>query len=205
LQSSAEANWQCNVQASAEYSGDVEMNEKISTLMDGELERDEALQAIRHLGNDAARRATWDEYHLIGDVLRGESAGEVVRRKKLADDIFARLADEPIILVPAAVKVQPVQKKTRFALAMAASVVTVSAIAVVALKQQSGGMAVPVQTVQQIAPQSVLVGTVQGGQSDVRVNDYLTIHRQFANSGGFQSAAVRAERAERAERAAASK
>ena len=175
------------------------MNEKISTLMDGELAREEALQVIRHLGNEADRRATWDEYHLIGDVLRGESAGAVARRKDTAAAIFARLADEPTILVPAAIKVQPVQTKTRFALAMAASVVTVSAIAVVALKQQ-GGVVAPVQTVQQVAPQPLMQAATQ---ADVRVNDYLSIHRQFANTGGFQAASVRTERTDFPARTAA--
>lgn len=175
------------------------MNEKISTLMDGELERDEALQVIRQLGGEAERRAIWDEYHLIGDVLRGESAGEVHRRQKTTAAIFARLADEPTILVPAAIKQHAVQKRTRYALAMAASVVTISAIAVVALKQQ-GGVVVPMQTVQQIAPKAI--GPVTA-PADVRVNDYLSIHRQFANTGGFQAASVRTERAEFPARAVA--
>jgi sigma-E factor negative regulatory protein RseA len=182
------------------------MNEKISTLMDGELDRDAAMMAIKHLGQDHGRRETWDQYHLIGDVLRGESSGEIARRKKSADTIFARLADEPTVLVPAAMKVVPVQKKTRVALAMAASIVTVSAIAVMALKQQSGVVA-PVQTVQQTAVQPIIQVSglsVPSAQSkaalitqvstatpaEIRVNDYLAIHRQFANHQDFRSASV---------------
>jgi sigma-E factor negative regulatory protein RseA len=189
------------------------MNEKISTLMDGELDRDAAMMAIKHLGQDNGRRETWDQYHLIGEVLRGESSGEIARRKKSADAIFARLADEPTVLVPAAMKVVPVQKKTRMALAMAASIVTVSAIAVVALKQQSGVVA-PVQTVQQMELQPIMQvsgqstantrGFVQNSAADtrlanqtgaatpaeVRVNDYLAIHRQFSNHQDFRAASV---------------
>lgn len=171
------------------------MNEKISTLMDGELERDEAMQAIRHLGQDTNRRVLWDEYHLIGDVLRGESSGEIQRRKKCADAIFARLATEPTVLVPAAMKTIPVEKKTRLVLAMAASIVTVSAIAVVALKQQVGVVA-PVQMVQQngIAPiMQVSNKASPNTPAEIRVNDYLAIHRQFAGQSGFQAASVQVD------------
>lgn len=165
------------------------MNEKLSALMDGELEREEAQQVIRSMGNDAARRACWDEYHLIGDTLRGESSGEVQRRQKSAEAIFARLSAEPTVLVPAAMKVAPVEKHTRMALAMAASVVTVSVIAVVAFKQQSGTVA-PVQLVQQLAPKPVAQPATA---AEIRVNDYLAIHRQFANPDAFQAASARRE------------
>jgi negative regulator of sigma E activity len=171
------------------------MNEKISTLMDGELERDEAMQTIRHLGQDKSRRALWDEYHLIGDVLRGESSGEIKRRQKSADAIFARLANEPTVLVPAAMKSIPVEKKTRIALAMAASIVTVSAIAVVALKQQVGIVA-PVQMVQQNGTQPLMQVSQKASPTtpaEIRVNDYLAIHRQFAGQTGFQTASVQVD------------
>lgn len=167
------------------------MNEKLSALMDGELERQEAQQVIRGMGSDAARRACWDEYHLIGDALRGESFGEVQRRQHAAEAIFARLASEPTVLVPAAMKVAPVEKRTRLALAMAASMVTVSVIAVVAFKQQ-GGTVVPVQLVQQVAPKPVAQPATA---AETRVNDYLAIHRQFANPAAFQAASARRETA----------
>jgi len=159
--------------------------------MDGELEREDAQQVIRGMGSDAARRACWDEYHLIGDTLRGESSGEVQRRQKAAEAIFARLSVEPTVLVPAAMKAAPVEKRTRMALAMAASMVTVSAIAVVAFKQQ-GGIVAPVQLVQQVAPKPV---SQPATPAEVRVNDYLAIHRQFANPEAFQSASARRDSA----------
>jgi sigma-E factor negative regulatory protein RseA len=167
------------------------MNEKISALMDGELENEDALQVIRGLGADAARRQSWDEYHLIGEALRGESTGEVVRRQKCAAAIFAKLAAEPTLLAPAAIKSSQAERRTRMALAMAASVVTVSAIAVVAFKQQAGTVA-SVQLVQQVAPRPV--APVTSG-TDIRVNDYLAIHRQFANPEAFQAASARREAA----------
>ncbi len=165
------------------------MNEKISALVDGELDRDDALQVIRGLGGDAHRRESWDHYHLIGEALRGESAGMVTRRRQAADAIFARLASEPTVLVPAARQHAPVAKGTRIALAMAASVITVSALVVVAFKQQDGTVA-PAQLVQQIAPKPVAQPATA---AEVRVNDYLKIHRQFAANDAFQAASARRE------------
>jgi sigma-E factor negative regulatory protein RseA len=165
------------------------MNEKISALMDGELDRDEAIQVIRGLGADAERRDSWDNYHLIGETLRGASSGEVTRRQQCTAAIFAKLAQEPTVLAPSAIRVAPVDKRTRMALAMAASVVTVSAIAVVAFKQQNGTVA-PVQLVQQVAPRPV---AATPNPAEVRVNDYLAIHRQFANPEAFQAASARRE------------
>ena len=96
------------------------MNDKISTLLDGELDREEAVETIRHLGADAQRRLTWDSYHLIGDVLRGEDLGEMARRRKSTEALFAKLAAEPTVIAPAAINQARRQSKTRIAMAMAA-------------------------------------------------------------------------------------
>ena len=171
------------------------MNEKLSALMDGELARDEAQGVIKTLGADSTQRENWDAYHLIGACLRGDTIGKAVAdasaRNACTDAIFARLASEPTILAPAAIrKPSMVESRTRMALAMAASVVTVSAVGVVALKQQQGATVAPVTLVQQVAPQPVADASLQRAQADLRVNDYLVVHRQFANPNAFQAATL---------------
>lgn len=169
------------------------MNDRISALVDGELSRDEALATIKSLGASEAARAEWDCYHVIGSTLRGESAESFASRRARTDALFARLSNEPTVLVPAAMKKPAAtEKRTRIALAMAASVVTMSAVGIVAWKQQSVSVA-PAQLVAQPAPVAVL--------PDTRVNDYLAVHRQFANSAGFQAAAL--NKPEAAKKAAA--
>jgi sigma-E factor negative regulatory protein RseA len=181
------------------------MNEKLSALMDGELDRGEAMAAIKTLGQDVQQRGDWDCYHLIGDALRGDSSAVTARRKSCAESIFARLASEPTILAPAAISVSAklsavakpaaVEKKTRMVLAMAASVVTVTAIGVIALRQQNG-IVVPLQVAEQtrqalipaISASSLAAGEIEANK---RVNDYLAIHRQFANASAFQPASLR--------------
>jgi sigma-E factor negative regulatory protein RseA len=167
------------------------MNEKLSTLMDGELERSEARTVIKSLSQDPQHRQQWDCYHLIGDVLRGETGGESVRHRACAASIFERLAKEPTILSPAAAGgLLRSERNTRIALAMAASVVTISAIGVVAFKQQ-GATVAPVQLVQQVAPRAIADPAAGPNPAQVRVNDYLAIHRQFANPSALQEAAIR--------------
>jgi len=171
------------------------MNEKLSSLMDGELACDEAQVVIRTLGADSAQRESWGAYHLIGACLRGDATGNAVggisARNPCTDAIFARLASEPTVLAPAAIR-KPLmaERRTRMALAMAASVITVSAVAVVAFKQQQGASFAPVTLVQQVAPQPVADATLQRAQADLRVNDYLVVHRQFANPNAFQAATL---------------
>jgi sigma-E factor negative regulatory protein RseA len=170
------------------------MNEKLSALMDGELSRDEAHKVIKNLGSDAVRREEWDAYHLIGACMRGEVVESEVKSDRCTQAILARLAEEPTVLAPAALQRNPVtERRTRMALAMAASVVTISAVGVVALKQQQGASVAPVQLVQQVAPQpvSTIAGSAaQRKEAEVRVNDYLVVHRQYANPGAFQPASL---------------
>ncbi len=194
------------------------MNEKLSALMDGELDRTDALAAIKTLGQDAQQRGDWDCYHLIGDAIRGDTPSVTARRKACAESIFARLAEEPTILAPAAisssaklsvvVKPATVEKKTRMVLAMAASVVTVTAIGVIVLKQQdrqqdrqqdtataSSQVAkqMPTPSYVEFATASTAASTATTGEVEAnkqRVNDYLAIHRQFANSSALRAAST---------------
>ena len=178
------------------------MSEKLSALMDGELPRDEAMNVIKALGGDTAQRENWDAYHLIGACLRGDETIAMPVRASMdasgiacADAIFARLALEPTVLAPAAARKLPsINGRTRVVLAMAASVATVSAIGVVAFKQQQGASVAPTALVQQAAPQPVADPSIQRAQADLRVNDYLVVHRQFANPGAFRTATLNQSR-----------
>ncbi len=70
--------------------------ESVSTLMDGELNVDEAEGAIARLKSDTALREHWDSYHLIGDVMRGGVAGTPGFGTRFSE----RLALEPTVLAP---------------------------------------------------------------------------------------------------------
>src|SRR3990172_11284822 len=70
------------------------MNERISALMDGELDESELTQDLKRLRSNPDLRRTWDTYHLIGDTLRGHAAPAMAAR------VSERLVDEPTVVAP---------------------------------------------------------------------------------------------------------
>ena len=74
------------------------MNEKISRLMDGELDGPELQSALAALKGGAAHQ-TWACYHAIGDVLRGDAPARAFACG-LKPGLAAQLAAEPTVLAP---------------------------------------------------------------------------------------------------------
>lgn len=72
------------------------MNEKVSMLMDGELDEHEFDAALTALVRDDDARRTWRTYHLIRDALRGE----YVPGADLMAGVTSRLTREPTVLAP---------------------------------------------------------------------------------------------------------
>src|SRR3954471_9959132 len=79
------------------------MNDKISQLMDGELDDRAAADTIRTLSGESEARDTWRMYHLISDTMRDTpvlSAGFAAR-------VGEKLAAEPTVVAPKRLKQQP--------------------------------------------------------------------------------------------------
>src|SRR3954467_11835880 len=70
--------------------------ERISSLMDGELDAREADRELHRLKTDSAARANWEAFHLIGDAMRGDCVVSPQFSARLHD----RLAAEPTVLSP---------------------------------------------------------------------------------------------------------
>lgn len=68
------------------------MKEKISALVDGEVNDLEHERALRALGDDPALSATWERYHLAGTAIRREL--EIMVSPELAKSIQERLRNE---------------------------------------------------------------------------------------------------------------
>jgi len=68
------------------------MKEKISALLDGEVNDLEHERALRALGSDPALGAVWERYHLAGTAIRREL--EIMVSPGLADRIQERLRNE---------------------------------------------------------------------------------------------------------------
>src|SRR6185503_4820109 len=155
------------------------MKDQSSAFVDGELGDAESARLIAQLKGDPALRHAWDEYHRIGDALRGHVAP--VLGARLAE----RLAAEPVVLAPAAMRgASPVQQvMTRWALPAAAAVAAVALVAWTALPTFFSGAPQVAQTaapatVAQSAPATPplaagpqVASTQQGAATPVARND----------------------------------
>lgn len=81
--------------------------ESISALADGQLRGDAFARAVQAVAQDAEAQATWDTYHLIGDVLRTGALDARVRDRAFVARFAARLEREPVLLRPVAAVVEP--------------------------------------------------------------------------------------------------
>jgi sigma-E factor negative regulatory protein RseA len=153
----------------------------ISALMDGELSADDARRQIGNLKTDVALRTRWDDFHLIGDALRGETQlspqfGELLAR---------RLAAEPTVLAPHRLR-SPLKRITTYAMSAAASLGAVALVAWVALTPTAPtNIAVAVPAPQPIGPAEPPPNVA----SDGRMNDYLLAHQGFSPSTAIQGLA----------------
>jgi len=71
----------------------IESNEHISSLMDGEVSQETGRFLVRRLGADGTLRETWARYHLIRDCLRHQD-GQLVRND-LSGRVRSALSAEP--------------------------------------------------------------------------------------------------------------
>jgi sigma-E factor negative regulatory protein RseA len=160
--------------------------EKISALMDGELDGHEAHQAMLRLNDTGEAREVWATYHLIGDAMRGEAmpAFDVAQR------VTAAMNNEPTVLAPRASS--RVSRPFTYALSAAASI---SAVAVVGWMAFSTGhvtnppvemaRAIPAAPVAQAVPEAQLVSSPSDGQ----MNEYLLAHQGVSPSTSLQGVA----------------
>lgn len=154
--------------------------DKLSALMDGELAEYEACGEMTRLKQQQALQRLWAEYHLIGDVMRGERMLSPGFGERLA----GRLAAEPTVLAP--------QRRARrivtYALSAAASFAAVAMVAWVALSTGSVTPMVQPQIAQAPLGAPPASGPVQVVivPSDGSVNEYLLAHQGFSPSTAIQ-------------------
>jgi sigma-E factor negative regulatory protein RseA len=143
------------------------MKERISALMDGELEGRAADEAIESLRGEGEALESWRMYHLISDGLRDTrllSAGFIVR-------VSQRLAEEPTVLAPGRLPGRtPAQ---RFAYAAAASVAAIGLVSWLAFGPQPRVVQEPIAKVETpVSPVTVPLTSA--------ANDYLLAHQGFS-------------------------
>lgn len=153
------------------------MESRISALVDGELEQEEASALLAAVKEQPGLQQEWQHFHLIGDALR--------QTPPLSPDFSARfaaqLAKEPTVLAP---RRFPQSRRPLIALSAAASVAAVSLVAWVALQFNTAGSGLAVQaTVAEASPASA---------APVNVSSYLLAHQEYSHAAQEMSAYQRA-------------
>jgi sigma-E factor negative regulatory protein RseA len=166
--------------------------ERISALMDGELDDDEAARELAQLKQDSSLRDGWDTFHMIGDVMRGAPVLSAGFERRLAE----RLDTEPTILAPSRARTRRIPPTVSYGLSAAASLAAVAAVAWVALSGTPPGPAnpvgyaaapgAPVTAATSVAPVASSVPNVPDAG---RTHDYLLAHQGVSPSTAFQGVA----------------
>jgi sigma-E factor negative regulatory protein RseA len=176
--------------------------ERLSALMDGEADASALQTCCDAWREDAAGRAAWHAYHLIGDVLRSEDLSSAPQRDAaFVAALRARLDAEPALLAPSVVRAAP-QRASRWRAFGAPAAVAAGFVAVggAVLVLRSPPAIEPATLTQAAAPlelraiaptmQAPLAAVAEAptappsGQMirDVRLQQYLAAHKQFGGS-----------------------
>lgn len=72
------------------------MNEQISALLDDEIAIEDAAHIISSVQSQKAAALAWQQYHLIGDAMRGDA----LLSANFKQNLMQKLDDEPTVLAP---------------------------------------------------------------------------------------------------------
>jgi sigma-E factor negative regulatory protein RseA len=156
--------------------------DKISALMDGELDDHQAHQQLVRLKQDDELADCWHTFHIIGDALRGEQALSPEFSRRLTD----RLTGEPTVLAP---QRNTVKRITTYALSAAASLSAIALVGWIAfLNNPLAPQPEVVATPAPITPAPAAAPSTQLASvpSDGRMNEYLIAHQEFSPSTSIQ-------------------
>ncbi len=161
------------------------MKERISALLDGNLDAQAVEPVLSSVGASADVRRQWDEYCLIGDALRGEP--------ELSCDLTARvmasLAQEPTVLAPVATRrpAAALGQSWRKILPLAASVAGVAVVGWLAMPKAADTSAIQMA---RVAPQPLVTASVSKSRQDREpLRAYLFAHQSLANQGAIPAVA----------------
>jgi len=176
------------------------MSERLSALIDNELDDLERERALKALGRDPQLSAAWSRYHLIRFTMRGD---RIAPRADLAERVTERIRDEappaPAPAAAAGADRAPTQRAPEAAgagarlglprnLALAASVAAVLLVGGVVLSLQDGASVDPVAA----QGDARIVAAEQGmrwegvdPQTEDALNALLVEHGEFTGASGM--------------------
>jgi sigma-E factor negative regulatory protein RseA len=163
------------------------MKDKISALMDGELDDKSTAEMIDSLGRDGEALHAWRTYHLISDAMRDS--------RMLSDGftgrVAARLSAEPALLAPGRLA----EPRRWLMLSAAASIAAVLLVGWLAFGPQRDAGSLQAQMAQAPAAVSPALRSVADKKPPAIVplpsgtNDYLLAHQGFSPRASLQGMA----------------
>lgn len=194
--------------AAKTMTNDVNNRERLSALADGQLQGDELDAALAFAADDAEGHATWQLYHLVGDVLR---SSDLARPSSPA--FMSRLRDqiaqepvytpperpqEPVHIAVVAPVLQEAANASVFRWKMAAGFASLAAVAAIGWTSLAS-----LQGVGSSAPQLAMAPAVSSSQGspvvavadadgqqvmirDPRLDELLAAHKQFGSTSALQ-------------------
>lgn len=167
------------------------MKEKVSALLDGALDDEASSRLFESLRRDGALRRDWEDYCLIGDVLRDENGLSSDFTRK----VMRCIDDEPTVLAPARREVGG--GLVRHLMPIAASFMGVAAVGWVAMSLNGGGepverlAAAKVQApVALVSAPAESVARPQGATGEPSEREYLFAHQAMAPSAAMPGVAL---------------
>jgi sigma-E factor negative regulatory protein RseA len=154
------------------------MKDRLSALMDGELDDRSAADVLQTLASDREAVETWRTYQLISDAMRqGTQLSEGFTAR-----VSARLAQEPTVLAP-----RRMQRESRrwVALSAAASLAAVALVGWLAFAPQPQ----LIQPAQPVAQAPVADPKPNIVPLPTQANDYLLAHQGFSPRNSLQGMA----------------
>jgi len=199
------------------------MLQGLSALSDGEADGRELRLSVDAWRQDPELRASWHCYALIGDVLRSDDLASAPKQDaSFLTALRSKLAQEPVVLAPAALVVQPAKPAVVAAAggsgrvaaigrarrgwtttaAVAASFMVVAGVSLVWRAGPSSEAPVAAELAQADESASTPASLTESGNAMERSQDldrYLAAHRQFAQGpslaapGGVRQVALTPE------------
>ena len=169
--------------------------ERISILLDGEMDRSEAEAFIASVCADAALRRQWHELHRAGDALRSNEVGACDATGFCAR-VTAAITSEPTVLAPRSAR-NPAGVRRYWipGLAVAASIAAVGFVAIPLLRTPDttslSKSSVPMEVaVIEAGARKALPTIVNARELNASFNPYLAAHRELIGNSVVPRAAV---------------
>ena len=158
------------------------MTHLISEMMDGELRDGECVHGIGRLCADVELRRSWEIYHLIGDVLRGDVT------QAYGSNVPIGLSDEIAPILAANERKRSARTWATYGASLAAGIAAIALVASLAKPQATPNA--------EIARNSVVdsgagINAARPEAALEDFNEYLLAHKRYSAAGTLQSMPVR--------------